>query len=92
MLSKDLPVFPEGRGGFDKDFSSLEYLKWIEGFGGGDGNKEGGEGGYNEKKKGGKDNLYVCNVGEGEGIFIPDGWWHSTLNTGEWNSFLSAFV
>ena len=34
---------------------------------------------------------YVAHVRAGDALFIPDGWWHATLNLDE-SAFISSFV
>jgi hypothetical protein len=33
-----------------------------------------------------------CSVAEDEVLYIPGGWWHATVNEGEWNVFVSSFL
>lgn len=36
--------------------------------------------------------MLECTVPAGSAIYIPDGWWHATLNMGDWNVFVSTFT
>ncbi|GMH54232.1 hypothetical protein TrLO_g6399 [Triparma laevis f. longispina] len=39
-----------------------------------------------------EDGLISCTTNVGEGIWLPEEWWHATFNGGEWNSFISLFA
>lgn len=36
--------------------------------------------------------LLSCELGPGQVLYIPPQWWHATLNTGEYNTFISTFT
>ena len=51
-----------------------------------------GDNGHHCKNSNIEQTLYECEVQAGEILYIPTGWKHATLNTGDYNVFMSLFL